>query len=49
MEEVAELKRDFKKHLEESIGIKVKLNVNTILTGLILAVVVGKVLSDWFK
>lgn len=49
IDDVADLKKDFGKHLEESIGIKVQLKVNTILTGAILAVIIGKVLADYFR
>lgn len=39
----------FNKHLKESIDIQVQLKVNTILTSLILASLVGKFVLDWFK
>ncbi len=46
--EVAELKKSFNKHLEESIGIKVQLKVNTILTSVILTAIVGKFIVEIF-
>lgn len=49
MEKVESIEKDFKDHLKESIGIKVQLNVNTILTGLILTIVIGKALADYWK
>lgn len=49
MEKLESLESDFKEHLKESVGIKVQLNVNTILTGLILTVVIGKMVAEYWK
>ena len=46
IEDLNDLKKSFNKHLEESIGIKVQLKVNTALTGIILAAVIGKICVD---
>ena len=48
LDDVNDLRKAFNKHLEESISIKVQLKVNTVLTGIILTVIVGKVFVDAF-
>jgi hypothetical protein len=49
MEKVESIEKDFKQHLKESIGIQVQLKVNTILTGLMFAAVIGKIVADYWK
>lgn len=49
LKEVRELKDGFTQHLIESGGIKTQLKVNTWLTGVILAAILGKVIVDYFK
>lgn len=38
-----------KDHSKESIKIQVQLNINTILTGLVLTAIIGKILTEYFK
>jgi len=49
MDKVESIEESFKQHLKESIGIQVQLKVNTILTGLMFAAVIGKIVADYWK